>query len=87
MNIPIPEPEERLRRAVRSLNFLPTGRQVSDGAADTVIEGYCDRMEILWTNYVQAYNTKKADGTGREVLCERHRMLFDGVRFWVPGQN
>ncbi|MBS6446936.1 MAG: hypothetical protein KH382_05010 [Clostridiales bacterium] len=65
------------------LKFFADGRQVSDGAADTVIEGYCDRMEILWTNYVQAYNTKKADGTGREVLCERHRMLFDGVRFWV----
>ena len=30
---------------------------------------------------MQAYNTKKEDGTGREVLCERHRMLFDGVRF------
>lgn len=63
------------------LKFFADGRQVSDGSADTVIDGYCDRMEILWTNYVQAYNTKKEDGTGREVLCERHRMLFDGVRF------
>ena len=32
---------------------------------------------------MQAYNTKKSDGTGREVLRECHRLLFDGVRFLV----
>ena len=62
------------------LKFFVDGRQVAVGA-EGVTEGYCDRMEIFWTNFVQAYNTKKADGTGREVMCERHRMLFDGVRF------
>ena len=41
----------------------------------------CQRFEIRWTNLVQATNTKKADGTGREVLQEKHRLIFDGVRF------
>ncbi len=58
-----------------ALHFFADGREVSNTA------GYCDRIEIVWTNRVQAYNTKKTDGTGREVMEERHRMLFDGVRF------
>ena len=37
-----------------------------------------DRLEIKWTNYVQGYNTTKSDGTGREILKEEHRMVFDG---------
>lgn len=64
----------------------PTGRTavvrfIADGAEVVDGEGYCNVLEILWTNYVQAMNTKKADGTGREVLVERHRMTFDG-REW-----
>ena len=57
------------------LKFFADGREVAD------TEGYCERIEAVWTNYVQAYNTKKSDGMGREVLCECHRLLFDGVRF------
>ena len=53
----------------------------ADGRMMTYGEGYAEKIEICWTNYVQAYNTKKADGTGREVLLEKHRMFFDGERF------
>ncbi len=58
-----------------TLKFFADGRQVSD------TEGYCERLEIIWTNYVQAYNTKKENGSGREVLEERHHITFDGERF------
>lgn len=57
------------------LKFFADGREVSDGG------GYCDHIEVFWINFVQAYNTKKEDGSGREVLKERHRLLFDGIRF------
>lgn len=29
-----------------------------------------DCVSVEWTNYVQGWNTKKADGTGREILME-----------------
>ena len=32
--------------------------------------GYADNIEISWSNYIQATNTKKADGSGREVMRE-----------------
>ena len=35
-------------------------------------DGYCDTIKIEWINYVQASNTKKENGTGREVLKEKH---------------
>lgn len=57
------------------VHFIVDGREAHDE------RGYCNLLEIIWTNYVQASNTKKADGTGREVLVERHRMTFDG-REW-----
>ncbi len=53
----------------------------ADGRKLTSGEGYAENLEIRWVNFVQAYNTKKSDGTGREVLKEIHRMFFDGVRF------
>ena len=34
---------------------------------------------MVWTNLVQGYNTKKSDGTGREILQENHRLVFNGV--------
>lgn len=43
--------------------------------------GSCSQFEMIWTNLVQASNTKKEDGTGREVLQENHRMIFDGNKF------
>lgn len=41
----------------------------------------CDYLEIYWENYVQAYDTTKADGSGREVLIEKHHLYFDGVQW------
>ena len=43
--------------------------------------GYAENIVIEWTNYVQGYNTKKSDGSGREIIKECHRMTFDGVAF------
>ncbi len=42
---------------------------------------YADNVCIFWRNYVQGNNTKKADGTGREILIEEHTMTFDGVEW------
>ena len=43
--------------------------------------GYCNQLRVYWENYVQAYNTTKADGSGREVLKEVHEMIFDGYKW------
>ena len=53
----------------------------ADNMAVTSGSGSCSRFEMDWTNLVQATNTKKSDGTGREVLQENHRLIFDGDRF------
>ena len=42
---------------------------------------FANIIEIRWTNYVQAYNTRKTDGSGREVLKENHRLVFNGSSF------
>lgn len=70
------------------LESTPTGRTSAllikvDGRTVTAFEGYCGRVDILWTNYVQATNTKKADGSGREVLKEEYRLSFDGDKWTV----
>lgn len=52
-----------------------------DGAEKTVGSGYCSNVRVTWTNYVQGYNTAKADGTGREILAEYHELLFDGEKW------
>lgn len=64
----------------------PTARSVSlrffvDGQEVVSKKGYANKIEIRWTNNVQGYNTRKADGTGREILQERHRLIFDGVKW------
>lgn len=51
---------------------------IADGVKKTNVDGYCNHLEIRWTNHVQGYNTTKADGTGREILQENHRLVFDG---------
>lgn len=56
-----------------SLRFFVDGQEIVSG------QGYANKVEIRWTNNVQGYNTRKADGTGREILQERHRLVFDGV--------
>jgi hypothetical protein len=61
-------------RAV-SLRFFVDGRETASGS------GYANKIEIRWTNNVQGYNTRKADGSGREILQERHRLIFDGIKW------
>ncbi len=53
----------------------------ADNIAVSSGSGSCSMFEMDWTNLVQATNTKKADGTGREVLQENHRLIFDGIKF------
>lgn len=60
-----------------SLAFLADGKTLADGDI-----GNAAKIDIFWVNRVQAFNTRKADGTGREVLEERHHMTFDGSE-WV----
>ena len=50
-----------------------------DGEISESFDGYCNEVEIRWTDYVQAANTIKKDGSGREVLKEEHTVVFDGT--------
>jgi len=52
---------------------------VIDGERREAFSGYCNEVIIRWTDYVQAANTTKMDGTGREVLKEEHTAVFDGT--------
>ena len=56
-----------------SVNFYIDGSKVTTGS------GSASFVKIVWTNYVQAMNTKKENGTGREVLKETITLTFDGV--------
>lgn len=58
-----------------SLRFFVDGREVVSE------KGYANKIEIRWVNNVQGYNTRKVDGTGREILQERHRLIFDGCEW------
>ena len=49
----------------------------------TSYSGNAALIDIYWTNIVQAYNTKKADGSGRAVLQENYHLSFDGSHFYV----
>ena len=57
-----------------------------DGQETDSFNGYASFVEIKWTNRVQAYNTTKLAGTGREVLEERYSLLFDGVKWEVKNE-
>lgn len=59
-----------------SLEFIANG--VSLVAGDS---GYANKIEFVWINNIQGQNTAKEDGSGREILQERHRMIFDGYEF------
>ncbi len=59
-----------------ALKFYADNRECADGE-----EGYAATLKIEWINYVQANNTTKADGSGREVIQENHRLTFDGVEW------
>ena len=62
------------------IQLFADGNNITNGI------GYCNHLCVRWTNYVQAYNTEKADGTGREVLIERHTAEFDGVEWKLYGE-
>lgn len=57
-----------------SVSVYADGVTVSDGD-----KGYAAHLHVEWENRVQAYNTEKSDGTGREVLKVIHTADFDGV--------
>ncbi len=57
------------------IKFFIDGKEVKQGY------GYFDNIEIYWKNNIQAYNTQKEDGSGREVLCENHTLKFNGYEF------
>lgn len=59
-----------------SLEFIADGKTLSAGDS-----GYARTVEMVWINNIQGQNTTKADGSGREILQERHRMIFDGYEF------
>ena len=64
----------------------PTGRTLSvrvfaDGQEILGGSGYCNMLRIEWVNRVQGYNTKKVDGSGREILEERHTITFNGEKW------
>ena len=68
----------------------PTARTASyafyvDGRKVTFFLGYAYYVDVYWQNYVQATNTKKSDGTGREVLKETFHMHFDGEKWTLDG--
>lgn len=54
------------------VKFYINGKETNSG------EGYCNFVEIKWINRIQAKNTFKADGSGRECLEEKHSLFFDG---------
>ena len=69
-------------------NNLPTGRTTAysfhiNGRKVTAFADYADYVDVYWTNKVQASNTKKNDGTGREVLQENYHLHFDGYEFKI----
>ena len=60
-----------------------TGRTVGlklsvDGKLCELYDGYCDSIVMEWSDLVQAANTTKEDGSGREILEEKHRIEFGG---------
>lgn len=54
-------------------------RLTVDGKSTGDFAGYAKQVSVTWDTYVQASNTKKADGSGREVLVEHHTLTCDGV--------
>ena len=43
--------------------------------------GYAEEVVIYWENYLQASNTEKEDGSGREVLKECHTLTYINGEF------
>ena len=45
-------------------------------------DGYAEKIDVYWTNYVQGSNTKKEDGSGREILKEDYYISYNGDNVW-----
>jgi hypothetical protein len=74
--------------SVESIPGTPTARTAdlrleADGKKVDDFSGYANKIDIYWNNYVQAANTKKVDGSGREVLIEHYRVSFSGQQWDV----
>lgn len=54
-----------------------------NGEEQSGFEGYAETIQITWTNFVQGSNTKKTDGSGREVIEENYKLDFDGETYTV----
>lgn len=54
-----------------------------DGEIKTEGGGYGNAIKIVATEYIQGTNTKKADGTGREILKEIVTWSYDGDKWGV----
>ncbi len=59
-----------------SLNVYADGVLITEGNGR-----YANEIVFDWVNGIQAANTKRPDGSGREVLTEHYRMVFDGKQF------
>lgn len=69
-----------------SLSTAATASQLSlefwvDGRKVTSYSGLATTLEVRWLNGITAYNTRKADGSGRQVFTESWEMRFDGRAF------
>ena len=74
-------------------NYTPTARTISlkgyaNGVKINAKEGkHCSNAKIVWINRIQASNTEKQDGTGREVVEEKITVLFNSTgRCIVKGE-
>lgn len=60
-----------------SIKYFICSKSVTGGS------GICSKFKVLWENLVQGWNTKKTDGTGREILKVQHFAVFDGDKIKV----
>ena len=70
--------------AYKDSTGTPTGRTLNVNIyCDNVLvdnkdnEYNCNEIKIVWTNRIQAMNTIKEDGTGREVLEETYTLIIN----------
>jgi hypothetical protein len=63
------------------IKFFVDGKEVKGD-----LTGYANDVTVEWTNRVQASNTKKSDGSGREVLEEHYQLNNDGKIYKVNAQ-
>ena len=74
-------------------SYTPTARTIllkgyGNGVEINAKEGkHCNNAKIVWINRIQASNTEKQDGSGREVVEEKITVLFNSTgRCIVKGE-